>query len=274
MEKYVAAVQMDCEVGNMEVNTKNAIRLLKNLMKKEPKVVLAVFPEMALYGYDELDQLSGRCSEEEIDYCLQLISDTCKMYQIDVVIGAPFYGEAGMENALYYLSKQGTVQHVYSKMHLIQSEKEVFQYGKEYGTCQTSLGKIGFLICWDTAFPEPARIYREAGVDLLIVSAAWEVPYEEQWELAVRGRSFDNSIPTIAANRIGTDGNVRFFGRSMVINSMGSILAEEKREQEGYILVEQSKLIDQSKRAVFGSQIEELREETYYIDHVCSYEME
>ena len=79
------------------------------------------------------------------------------------------------------------------------------------------------MICWDTAFPEVARIYGLKGADLLIVSTNWEDPYEEEWDptkINSHEEDWDLIITTIrslmvAANRVGDDGKVlSFFGRS------------------------------------------------------------
>ena len=56
MTKYVAAVQMDCISGNMKENTRHVIRFLEKMKKEEPGIIFAVFPEMALYGYEKLEE--------------------------------------------------------------------------------------------------------------------------------------------------------------------------------------------------------------------------
>lgn len=259
MEEYVAAVQMDCRTGEIKENSAGIIRLLKRMKQEELGIVLAVFPEMILYGYEQLEQISVKTSQNEIDECLKGIGAECKRLGINAVIGAPYFGTAGLENALYFLNTEGTAKHVYSKQYLIESERDVFAAGNSYGICETSFGRLGFLVCWDSAFPEAARAYGKAGVDFMAVSAAWEAPYGRQWELAVCGRSFDNDIPVIAANRIGKSGELYFAGRSMITDCLGNILTEEAEEKEGYIIADLEQLRSKEKRKGFGSQIEELK---------------
>lgn len=274
MPAYIAAVQMNCAAGDMEENTRQVIRLFRQLMEKEPEVALVVFPEMALYGYAHLEYLKERYTQRDVEKNLKEVTEICRQYQVDAVIGAPFYGEDGIENAQYYLSREGDVRHVYSKVHLIEPERQFFRPGTTYGICQTSLGRLGFLICWDAGFPEAARLYAKSAVDLLVVSAAWEIPYEKQWELSICGRSFDNAVPVVAANRIGADAAFSFFGSSMITDCMGNIWSKEIGRQEGYVLAKWEDVSDRAKRKDFGSQIHELREDTYDMEHVRYYEIE
>ena len=271
MASYLAAVQMDCIVGDIKQNTSHAIRLLENLLEKEPDIVLAVFPEMALYGYEKFEDLKRKYTQKEIDHALLTIAAVCKTNQVEVVIGAPYYHTSGIENALYYISDTGAIQQVYAKTHLIEAEQNCFQPGDTYSILETPLGKVGFLICWDSAFVEPARLYAKSGVDLLIVSAAWEAPYERQWELAVCGRSFDNSIPVLAANRVGEDGNCSFFGQSLITDCMGNICTDNIGNQEGFVITEWTEVSDARKREDFGTQIKELREDTYQMENIRFY---
>jgi len=75
----------------------------------------------------------------------------------------------------------------------------------------------------------------------------------------VCGRSFDNDIPVIAANRIGKSGELYFAGRSMITDCLGNILTEEAEDKEGYIIADLEQLRSKEKRKGFGSQIEELK---------------
>jgi predicted amidohydrolase len=174
MASNLAAVQMDCIVGDIKQNTTQAIRLLENLLKKEPDIALAVFPEMALYGYDRFQDLKQKYTQEDINHALTKIAAVCKKNQVEVIIGAPYYHTSCIENALYYISDAGAIQKVYSKIHLVEVEQNCFQPGDTYSILKTRLGKVGLLICWDSAFGEPARLYAKSGADFLIVSAAWE----------------------------------------------------------------------------------------------------
>ena len=261
MNKKLAAVQMECITGNIDKNTKTIIGFLEKMKKEEHEILLAVFPEMALYGYESLEKIHLICDQNIINEYLEKIATVCKKLQVDAVVGGPYFSYKGLENALYFADSKGSIQHIYSKRYLIKQERRVFVPGDSYNTCKTEYGKIGFLICWDSAFPETARAYAKAGVDMLIISAAWENPYGRQWELAVCGRSFDNDLPVIASNRIGGSETVSFAGQSMITDCMGNILIQETKGLESYITMNLQELLSKDKRYDFGSQIEELKEE-------------
>lgn len=271
MKKYAAAVQMDCISGNIKENAEHMIRMIEKMKREEPGIVFAVFPEMALYGYEKLEEIAIRFRQWEITECLKEIAITCEQLQLDAVVGAPYIGGLGVENALYFLNTKGKVQRVYSKIHLIGAERAVFVPGDSYGICNTSFGKIGFLICWDSAFPETARVYAKAGVKLLVISAAWENPYGRQWELAVCGRSYDNDLPVIASNRIGKSGGLEFAGKSMITDCLGNIIAKEAESKDIYIIADLQQMFSKEKRQGFGSQIEELTEKSYLQGNIHTY---
>lgn len=268
MEQYIAAVQMNCVVGDVKKNTDTVLRALTHLKESERGTELAVFPEMCLYGYDAFEHLSDPGTEQEIRKSIEQIAQMCKKLSIDAVIGAPYFSDGHVENALFYLDRQGQSKKVYAKTHLIAAEQSFITAGGSYGICQTPFGKAGFLICWDSAFAENARLYRQAGAELLIISAAWEIPYQRQWKLAVCARAFDNALPVVAANRTGKDGTAVFAGNSMIVDGMGNILSENPTMEEGDCKMEAVKWMDASDRSDFGSQPEELRNGLYQMKHM------
>ncbi|MDD3339935.1 MAG: carbon-nitrogen hydrolase family protein [Lachnospiraceae bacterium] len=268
MDEYIAVVQMDCVTGEVKQNTDTMIRLLHAAKQEQKQLMLAVFPEMCLYGYDRFNEIIIRCPQAAIEASLIRIAAACIKDQVDAVIGTPHYGAEGVENAFYYLSKTGTIQHVYSKMHLVASERSWMKAGNSYGICQTPLGRAGFLICWDTSFAEIVRLYAQDGADFIIAGAAWETPYERQWELAVCARAFDNGLPVVAANRIGTDGDVTFAGTSLIADCLGNVLARGEKKTEGYCMIEKHILMNNHELETFGSPVRELRSETYTRKHM------
>jgi predicted amidohydrolase len=86
------------------------------------------------------------------------------------------------------------------KVHLYQSEKKVAKPGEDYNVFQTTLGKIGILICYDAMFPEAARTLALKGADLLFVPSRIGAAALDPWVLYLRTRSLENRIPLIAPN--------------------------------------------------------------------------
>ena len=91
------------------------------------------------------------------------------------------------------------------------------------------------MICWDTMFPEAARILSLKGADLLTVTSAWEKPYDHGWDFATSARAFDNGIYVVASNRVGKDIEVDFLGRCRICDYEGKPMAVLNEDREGYI---------------------------------------
>lgn len=91
MKQYIAAVQMNCVLGDVKKNTDTVLRALTHLKESERGTELAVFPEMCLYGYDAFEHLSDPGTEQKIRESLEQIAQMCKKISIDAVIGAPYF---------------------------------------------------------------------------------------------------------------------------------------------------------------------------------------
>ena len=249
-----AVVQMKCIEGDLQANTAHLITMLEKMVNMHPQLSLIVFPEMILYGYAEFDRISTRYTQKDILNSLSNIAVCCQNYQCEVVIGAPYIKKNHIENALYFIDKGGFITYIYSKQHLINKERAYFTAGKELRLFPTVLGKTGFLICWDSAFPELARQYYQAGAEALIICAAWEKPYGNQWQTVCRARSLDNSLPVLASNQTGHQLTYDFAGHSMICDRIGNPIHEMEAE-EGYILSPVNKLLDRTCLLKFGSPV-------------------
>lgn len=163
----------------------------------------------------------------------------------------PLYPDV-LYNAAVLIDCEGTPLGTYRKVHPFADEKRWCRAGCTYPVFDTKIGKIGIMICWDTAFPEVARCLAIEGAELLIVSTNWEDPYEEawdpadginkheaNWDLMTRARAFDNTPHLVAANRIDGDGGVlSFFGKSKIIDPRGNVIAALDKREEGVITAE------------------------------------
>jgi predicted amidohydrolase len=161
--------------------------------------------------------------------------------KVHVIFGFPERDRALgdiLYNSSALLRPDGSLAGVYRKVHLFDTEKRYFRPGCEYPLFQTEFGAVGIMICWDTAFPEVARIYALKGADLLAVSTNWEKPYADDWDLITRARAFDNCLHLAAANRIGFDKTLGFFGRSKIIDPVGKPIAALDEEREGIVSAE------------------------------------
>ena len=120
---------------------------------------------------------------------------------------------------------------------------------------QTSIGKLGVLVCWDQWYPEAARLMALKGADILIYPTAigWESSDTEDeknrqrdaWIISQRGHAVANGLPVVSVNRTGYEpdpsgqtGGIRFWGSSFVAGPQGEFLAQASDSQEENLIVE------------------------------------
>ncbi len=166
-------------------------------------------------------------------------------------------------NTAVVFEKDGTEAGRYRKMHIPDDpayyEKFYFTPGDlGFEPIQTSVGKLGVLVCWDQWYPEAARLMALAGAEMLIYPTAigWEStdPEEEKsrqrdaWVISQRGHAVANGLPVISVNRNGYEpdwsgvtNGITFWGQSFVAGPQGEILAQAGSEQAENLLVEVDK---------------------------------
>lgn len=157
-------------------------------------------------------------------------------------------------NTAVVIEKNGSIAGIYRKMHIPDDpayyEKFYFTPGDlGFHPIQTSVGKLGVLVCWDQWYPEAARLMALAGADVLIYPTAigWESMDTEDekqrqldaWITVQRGHAVANGIPVIAVNRTGFEAHpskqtkgITFWGNSFACGQQGEILYQAPFDQE------------------------------------------
>ena len=163
-------------------------------------------------------------------------------------------------NTSVVIEKDGSIAGKYRKMHIPDDpayyEKFYFTPGDlGFVPIQTSLGKLGILVCWDQWYPEAARLMALNGAELLIYPTA--IGYEssdaeeekqrqrEAWTTVQRGHAVANGLPVIAVNRVGFEPDpsqqtqgITFWGSSFVAGSQGEFIYRASETEEEYTIVE------------------------------------
>ena len=162
-------------------------------------------------------------------------------------------------NTAVVFDVDGSIAGKYRKMHIPDDpayyEKFYFTPGDlGFEPIQTSLGKLGLMVCWDQWYPEGARLMALKGAEMLIYPTAigWEstdTQEEKQrqldaWQTVMRGHAVANGLPVIAVNRVGhepdpsrqTDG-ILFWGNSFVAGPQGELLAVASADNEENLVV-------------------------------------
>ena len=156
-------------------------------------------------------------------------------------------------NTAVVLEKDGTIAGKYRKMHIPDDpgyyEKFYFTPGDlGFQPIDTSVGRLGVLVCWDQWYPEAARLMALAGAELLIYPTAIgydpnDTPEEQQrqrmaWQTVQRGHAVANGLPVVTVNRVGDEDGVPFWGTSFVAGPQGELLFEAPTDQETEAVVE------------------------------------
>jgi len=163
-------------------------------------------------------------------------------------------------NTAVVIEKDGTIAGKYRKMHIPDDpayyEKFYFTPGDlGFKPIETSLGKLGVLVCWDQWYPEAARLMAMAGADILIYPTAigWESTDTEDeknrqlgaWVISQRGHAVANGLHVISVNRTGYEpdpsgqtNGITFWGNSFVAGPQGEILWQASNHKEEVQIVE------------------------------------
>lgn len=156
-------------------------------------------------------------------------------------------------NTAVVLEKDGTIAGKYRKMHIPDDpgyyEKFYFTPGDlGFQPINTSVGRLGVLVCWDQWYPEAARLMALAGAELLIYPTAigydpHDTKDEQErqrmaWQTVQRGHAVANGLPVVTVNRVGEEDGVPFWGTSFVAGPQGELLYEAPTDQEVETIVE------------------------------------
>ncbi len=167
--------------------------------------------------------------------------------ELGVVLPVSFFERAGQSyyNSLAMLDADGTQLGVYRKSHIPDGpgyeEKFYFRPGDTgFRVWETQHGVIGVGICWDQWFPEAARAMALAGAEALLYPTAIgsepTAPDDDSrapWQRVMVGHAVANAMPVAAANRIGTEGGLTFYGSSFICDQRGDVIGELGRAEEG-----------------------------------------
>ncbi|AXV48707.1 carbon-nitrogen hydrolase [Prevotella denticola] len=162
-------------------------------------------------------------------------------------------------NTAVVIEKDGSIAGKYRKMHIPDDpayyEKFYFTPGDlGFHPVDTSVGRLGVLVCWDQWYPEAARLMALQGAEILVYPTA--IGYEssdtdeekqrqrEAWTTVMRGHAVANGLPVIAVNRVGNEpdpseqtGGIQFWGSSFAAGPQGELLYRASESKEESVVV-------------------------------------
>ena len=191
--------------------------------------------------FDEAESIPGESTRE--------FGELARELGVVLVLSLFERRAAGLyHNTAVVMERDGSIAGIYRKMHIPDDpayyEKFYFTPGDlGFEPIETSVGRLGMLVCWDQWYPEAARLMALSGADLLIYPTAigWESSDEsgeqtrqsDAWQLVQRGHAVANGLPVVTVNRVGHEADssgqtrgITFWGRSFVAGPQGELLAE------------------------------------------------
>ncbi len=253
------------------VQQANGADLKKNLLNLANNIAVCASQGAQLIVLQELHNSLYFCQTEDVD-----------TFDLAETIPGPstgFYGELAAKykvvlvtslfekrapglyhNTAVVFDTDGTIAGKYRKMHIPDDpayyEKFYFTPGDMgFQPIETSLGKLGVLVCWDQWYPEAARLMAMQGAELLIYPTAigWEssdTKDEKQrqldaWIISQRGHAVANGLPVISVNRVGHEkdpskqtNGIQFWGNSFVVGPQGEFLAQASNDKNENLVTE------------------------------------
>lgn len=211
------------------------------------------------------------CQTENVDLCnlaVNIPSETTDFYatlakEAGVVLVTSLFERRApglYHNTAVVFEKDGSIAGKYRKMHIPDDpayyEKFYFTPGDlGFEPIETSIGKLGVLVCWDQWYPEAARLMALKGAEILIYPTAigWESSDTEDekerqrqaWITVQRGHAIANGLPVVAVNRVGHEpdpsgqtNGILFWGSSFVAGPQGEFLFQAPDDRETETIVE------------------------------------
>lgn len=244
---HVGIVQMSCS-ADPETNLKKALDKTREAARKGAQIVCLQELFRSLYFCDVEDYDNFKLAESVPGPSTEALSEVAE--ELGIVIIASLFekrAEGLYHNTTAVIDADGTYLGKYRKMHIPDDpgyyEKFYFTPGDlGYKVFETRFAKIGVLICWDQWYPEAARISALKGAEMLFYPTAigWHKDQDdptnneqyEAWQTIQRSHSVANGIPVISVNRVGTEGDMNFWGGSFITNSFGRVLHKTSHTKE------------------------------------------
>lgn len=252
--------------SNISDNINKTVSEIRNAADKGAKLIVLQELHRSLYFCQTEDTNLFDLAETIPGPSTELYGNLAK--ELNVVIVTSLFEKRA--NGLYHntavvIESDGSIAGKYRKMHIPDDpgfyEKFYFTPGDiGFEPIQTSVGKLGVLICWDQWFPEAARLMAMAGAELLIYPTAigWDprddkeeqIRQRDAWIISQRAHAVANGIPVVAVNRIGHEldhskqsKGIQFWGNSFVAGPQGEMLlhADEHHEQTLVAVIDKSK---------------------------------
>ena len=273
----VAAVQMQMS-ADREANVAKAERMVREAAAKGAQIIL--LPELfeGYYFCKDMDRHYFSWARPlEGNPVIARFAALAK--ELEVVLPVSYFERDGERyfNSLVMIDADGSLMQNYRKTHIPSGpgyeEKFYFEPGDTgFRVWETKFAKIGVGICWDQWFPETARSLALMGAEMIFYPTAIgsepeiHVDSKDHWQRVQMGHAAANTIPVVAANRIGEEAGesctLTFYGSSFITDYTGAKIADASRDEEE-ILVASFDLEENRKQRDYWALFADRRPECY-----------
>ncbi len=255
MTTITASVLQHTCTTNKEYNLEKITNLIEDAAKQGSKLIVLQELHNTPYFCQIEDVNNFDLAESIPGLSTDIFGNLAKSLNVVIVTSLFEKRAPGLfHNTAVVIDSDGSIAGKYRKMHIPDDpgfyEKFYFTPGDlGFTPIQTSIGKLGVLVCWDQWYPEAARLMALAGAEMLIYPTAigWDpndADEEQQrqtnaWIIAQRAHAVSNGIPVLVANRIGheTDpsgvsSGINFWGNSFICGPQGEYIAHANNQNE------------------------------------------
>ena len=220
----VACAQIDCEIGNPEANRRKISARMREAAERS--AALVIFPECALTGYsfDSLEEASAFA--EPLDGpSAQQIASVCSETGIHAVAGFIEKDGGRYFNSAMIVGPSGVIGS-YRKVHLpfLGVDRFLSPGDRPFNIFELPFGRVGINICYDSSFPEAARVLKLAGAEMIILPTNWPPGAWRNPEFVIQTRAMENHVNFVAVNRVGVERGWQFIGKSKAIDYNGDTI--------------------------------------------------
>ena len=247
--------------ADMELNKQNLVKGIYECAKQGAELVVLQELHNGLYfcqvedtdNFDQAEPIPGPSTE--------MFGAVARELGIVLVLSLFERRAAGLyHNTAVVIEKDGSIAGTYRKMHIPDDpayyEKFYFTPGDlGFQPIDTSVGRLGVLVCWDQWYPEAARLMALAGAEILIYPTAIggetsdtdaeKTRQRDAWQTVQRGHAVANGIYVVTVNRTGYEadpsgvtGGIPFWGTSFVAGPQGEILAQASTDKAENLVVD------------------------------------
>jgi predicted amidohydrolase len=222
----IAAAQAESVAGDVARNAETAADLVREGAAAGARVV--VLPELFLPGYDMATLAADPDGCDVVDPMddprLEPIRSACAATGTVGIVGASVRSGSRRTIGVLVVDGDGGMRHAYDKQHLLSTEAEIFEPGRDRAILTVDGWPLGLAVCYDGCFPEHARSLADDDALVYVAPAAYVVGSEHRRDVYYAARALDNGCYVVFADLTGPCGAGSFSGGSAIYDPEGQPL--------------------------------------------------